>query len=113
MYNNPYVYGYDPYGMQRTQPQTNVLQISGEDAARNYPIAPNSIVALWDVNKSVIYYKTSDATGATTMQILDYKIRDESAKKSSEMEAILQRLTAIENQIGGLKHESAVPTAAE
>ena len=99
------------YGYGYMQPQTNVIQVSGEQEARMYQMAPNSVYALWDKNDQVIYYLTSDVTGRVSMQILDFTVRMDAktAKQELEMNELKSRLAALENMIGGMNHESAIP----
>lgn len=58
-----------------TQPnpiaQGGVQWVSGEQEARNWMIAPNSAVALWDSSAPTVYLKQSDASGKPSLKIYD------------------------------------------
>lgn len=58
-------------------PQTNVIWVQGEAAARGYLMAPNTTLPLWDSEANVIYLKSTDAAGMPSMKVLDYTIRDQ------------------------------------
>lgn len=45
------------------QPQNSVQWVSSEQEARNYLVAPNSAVALWDSSAPRVYLKQADASG--------------------------------------------------
>lgn len=72
-YGNGY-YG-DPYypqggysrqqarGFQMPTQQNSVQWVSSEMEARNYLVAPNSAVALWDSSAPRVYLKQADASG--------------------------------------------------
>ena len=67
---------YQPQSLQNMQqpPQQNNTQIvwvPGGQAAFEYPVAPNSAVALWDCTAPVIYLKQADASGKPTTKIYD------------------------------------------
>ena len=92
------------------QPQTNVIQVSGEQEVRSFQFAPNSTFAFFDRNEPVIYYVRSDASGRVTVDILDFTIRPDPkvVQQETEMNELRQRLAAIESMLGGLVHESTV-----
>lgn len=58
-------------------PQTNVIWVQGEAAARGYLMAPNTTLPLWDSEANVIYLKSTDSAGMPSMKVLDYTIRDQ------------------------------------
>jgi hypothetical protein len=89
---NPYSYvqqpTYNNYGMMQpgaqqgqaipqnqTQQNAGRIWVQGEDAAKSYPIAPNTILELWDTERQTIYLKSADASGKPSMQVLDFTIR--------------------------------------
>lgn len=61
-----------PQPMQQTQ-QNNaqIVWVPGAQAAFEYPVAPNSAVALWDSSAPVIYLKQADASGKPTTKVYD------------------------------------------
>ena len=58
-------------------PQSNVICVQGEAAARGYLMAPNTTLPLWDSEANVIYLKSTDAAGMPSMKVLDYTIRNQ------------------------------------
>ncbi len=83
--------------------------MQGEAAAKSYLIAPNSTVALWDSEKTVIYLKSADASGMPSMKILDYTIRDsESSVKNALADsdfATKEDISSIQEQINSLNKQ--------
>lgn len=73
--NNPYLQPYyqpvmqQPMVQQPVQqtihqnPQTNVIWVSNESEARNYPVSPGNTVMLMDNDNPVVYKKSSDLSG--------------------------------------------------
>lgn len=82
------------YRMQQPQPQTQPMQqggvqwVSGEPEARNYLIAPNSAVALWDSTGPRVYLKKADASGKPTLQIFDLVERAETPTEAPQAPAV-------------------------
>lgn len=105
-------YGY-PYQPQYMQPQAaqGPIWVQGEQAAKSYMVAPGSTVALWDSERQTIYLKSVDQSGMPTMRVLDYEIRD-TTKQTNDYNALLARVAALEQRIGGMANESAVSTAS-
>ena len=89
-YNNYFPTGYQPYyqnnayQMQQNVPQqqSGIIWVQGEAAAKSYPIAPNTSVALWDSEANVIYIKSADGSGMPSMKIVDYTMRDTNTRKA-------------------------------
>ena len=107
-YQNPYYPGPMPDQLaqlrQTPAPQqgNGILWVSGEQEARNYLLAPNSAVALWDSGSPCVYFKQSDASGRPTFKIYDIVERVETppAAKAEyvtrdEFEALAARLDAL------------------
>lgn len=128
---NPY--GFSQYGVPQAQPvvqQMSTMQnlqpvqqpsapqanqyiwVSSEEDARNYMVAANSAVTLWNSNEPVIYLKQADASGKPSMKIYDLVERrplesnavskiDSNAgfSDSDEYKNICTRLENIEKQI--------------
>lgn len=76
--------------MQQAQPmqQGGVQWVSGELEARNYLIAPNSAVALWDSTGPRVYLKKADASGKPTLQIFDLVERAETPAEAPQVPAV-------------------------
>ena len=94
-YNNYFPAGYQPYqnypmqnnayqqmNTQQQQIQNGIIWVQGEAAAKSYPVAPNSSVALWDSEANVIYIKSADGAGMPSMKVVDYTMRDTNARRS-------------------------------
>ena len=120
-YNNGFPVGYQPmyYPTQnqqqfQNQPQVqappinnSIIWVQGEAAAKSYPIAPNSSVALWDSEANVIYIKSADMSGMPSIKILDYTMRDvapRTAEISPQSEfATKDDISVLEREISSLK----------
>ena len=61
VYNGPYVIPTAP--TQQTQTQNTFAWIQGEEAARNYPVAPGNTIVLIEADKPIMYMKTTDLSG--------------------------------------------------
>jgi hypothetical protein len=53
------------------QAQTGIVWVPNETAAREYLVAPNSAVAMWDSSAPVVYLKQADASGKPTLKVYD------------------------------------------
>lgn len=60
-----------PPTMQNPVAQNGVQWVNGEMEARNWMIAPNSAVALWDSAAPIVYLKQADASGKPSLTIYD------------------------------------------
>ena len=77
-YGTPYGQPYQPYQPQvQQQPvyQGGIIWVSGFEEASAYPIAPNTVIPMWDRNSQTVYWKQSDAAGRQSIRVLDYKER--------------------------------------
>ena len=90
-YNNYFPTGYQPYyqnnayqAQQSVMPaqQSGIIWVQGEAAAKSYPVAPNTSVALWDSEADVIYIKSADGSGMPSMKVVDYTMRDTTARRA-------------------------------
>lgn len=102
IYGNPYPlryqqpvapaqYSYTPMApIPQQQTATGLIQVTGLEGAKAYPMAPNSVAALFDADRDVMYIKRTDAGGyptiaaytfapmqETTTQQLEYVTRQE------------------------------------
>lgn len=57
--------------IQQPQNTSSILWVSSEREAVEYPVAPNTAVALWDSNNPVVYLKKADASGKPDTEIYD------------------------------------------
>mgnify|MGYP001007574180 CR=1 FL=1 len=65
------------------QNNTQIVWVPGGQAAFEYPVAPNSAVALWDSTAPVIYLKQADASGKPATKIYDLVERNAAAPPAS------------------------------
>lgn len=96
MFSQP-IYG-NPYPMQYQQPQAparsyytpmapipqqqtapGLIQVTGMEGAKAYPLAPNSVAALFDADRDVMYIKRTDAGGYPTIQVYQFSPVQEAA----------------------------------
>lgn len=56
---------------QQNQNTTSILWVSSEREATEYPVAPNTAVALWDSNAPVVYIRKADASGKPDTEIYE------------------------------------------
>ena len=108
-YSYPY-YQYAPYNgsvepSQRMQAsQTGITWVQDRSEAERYPIAPNNVVVLWDINSPCIYRKQADTTGRPTMQIYDLVERKETnIEKSATEYATVGDLNNLKKEVAELK----------
>lgn len=77
----PYYPTYQPqtYSNQPSvSPQNTFVWVSGEQAARSYPVAPGATVLMMDSDASTFYIKKADASGRPfPLEIYDFVRRDE------------------------------------
>jgi hypothetical protein len=66
-----------PQAPQNPVAQSGVQWVSGEQEARNWMIAPNAAVALWDSTAPTVYLKQADASGKPSLKIYDLVERPE------------------------------------
>lgn len=97
MFGNQQLYG-NPYPMQYQQPQAparsyytpmtpipqkqtapGLIQVTGLEGAKAYPLAPNSVAALFDADRDVMYIKRTDAGGYPTIQAYQFSPVQEAA----------------------------------
>lgn len=98
--------GYQPY-FQNGNNQSGLTWVTGETAAKSYPVAPNSAVALWDSEANVVYIKSADASGMPSVKVLDYTVRTDSPK-TAEIQpqsdfVTHEELSAIREEIDAIK----------
>lgn len=78
-----------PQMPQQMAPQNPIAQggvqwVSGEQEARNWMIAPNAAVALWDSTAPTVYLKQADASGKPSLKIYDLVERAEKAPEAPQ-----------------------------
>lgn len=76
-----------PQALQNPVAQSGVQWVSGEQEARNWMIAPNAAVALWDSSAPTVYLKQADASGRPTLKVYDLVERLASAPDAQKAPA--------------------------
>lgn len=56
--------------------------VKNEQDVENWPVGPNSVVALWNENEPVVYMKKADATGKSEIKTYDLVERVSEDKKA-------------------------------
>lgn len=90
--------------------QGGVQWVNGEQEARNWMIAPNAAVALWDSTAPTVYLKQADASGKPTLKIYDLVERTETARTAPQEKGVefvtrkeFDALAALVGEIKGKK----------
>lgn len=91
-------------------PQNGVQWVNGEMEARNWMVAPNAAIALWDSSAPTVYLKQADASGKPTLKIYDLVERAETAPNAPQKSGVefvtreeFDRLAALVGEIKGKK----------
>lgn len=77
-----------PQAPQNPIAQGGVQWVSGEQEARNWMIAPNAAVALWDSTAPTVYLKQADASGKPTIKIYDLVERAETPRTAPQEKGV-------------------------
>ena len=122
----PYQTIYQPPMMGQNVPQSTTMSVQPQPQAapsgimwvRNfrealeYPVAPNSAVALWDQNAPAVYLKTADASGKPSTKVYDLVERPETlvepTKPQSNQEHAYASKSDVEALTGIVKGYSGV-----
>lgn len=99
-----------PQAPQNPIAQSGVQWVSGEQEARNWMIAPNAAVALWDSTAPTVYLKQADASGRPTLKIYDLVERAETPRTAPQEKGVefvtrkeFDALAALVGEIKGKK----------
>lgn len=77
-----------PQAPQNPIAQGGVQWVSCEQEARNWMIAPNAAVALWDSTAPTVYLKQADASGRPTLKIYDLVERAETPRTAPQEKGV-------------------------
>lgn len=77
-----------PQPPQNPVAQSGVQWVSGEQEARNWMIAPNAAVALWDSSAPTVYLKKTDASGKPSLTIYDLVERAETPRTAPKADPV-------------------------
>lgn len=95
--------------------QNGVQWVNGEMDARNWMIAPNSAVALWDSTSPTVYLKKADASGKPSLTIYDLVERIVTPPEASQNRAgdyvTRKEFDALAAAVGKLQGNSEVKEA--
>lgn len=91
-------------------PQSGVQWVNGEMEARNWMVAPNAAIALWDSSAPTVYLKQADASGKPTLKIYDLVERAETPRTAPQEKGVefvtrkeFDALAALVGEIKGKK----------
>ena len=94
-------------GMNQPNVQSSLIWVQGINAAKSYPVAPNTSVPLFDSEANVVYIKSADASGMPSIKILDYNVRDNEPRKTESAPQVdfvtHNELADIQKEIDALK----------
>ena len=100
-----------PQPPQNPVAQSGVQWVSGEQEARNWMIAPNAAVALWDSSAPTVYLKQADASGKPSLKIYDLVERTETPRTAlhkNDVEFVTRKeFDALAALVGELKGKKA------
>lgn len=117
IYGNPYPLRYQqptapaqtyytpmaPIPQQQTAP--GLIQVTGMEGAKAYPLAPNAEVALFDAGSDVFYVKRTDAGGYPTIQAYQFKPLQEAAPTQQPEYVTRQEFEELRAMITGKKED--------
>lgn len=97
-----------PNVQQQNQQGAAIIWVQDERQAVDYPVAPNSSVALWVISAPVLYLKQADASGKPSMQVYDMVERKAVSRPQEsqnadyptrgEFNALIARVDALTNK---------------
>lgn len=104
-----------PQALQNPVAQSGVQWVSGEQEARNWMIAPNAAVALWDSSTPTVYLKKADASGKPSLTIYDLVERAEAPRTASTADPVKfvtrEEFDALAAVVDGMKGKKKVKEA--
>ena len=104
-----------PQPPQNPVAQSGVQWVSGEQEARNWMIAPNAAVALWDSSAPTVYLKKADASGKPSLTIYDLVERAETPRTAPTADQVKfvtrEEFDALAAVVDGMKGKKKVKEA--
>lgn len=104
-----------PQPPQNPMAQTGVQWVSGEQEARNWMLAPNAAVALWDSSAPTVYLKKADASGKPSLTIYDLVERAETPRTAPTADPVKfvtrEEFDALAAVVDGMKGKKKVKEA--
>lgn len=106
----PYYAPLQVASQQQSQVQSSIIWVHGIQAANSFMIAPNSTVALWDIDSQKIFLKSADNSGMTSIRTLKYVTEEENTEPVEPSKYVsyddLENLeNRIAEKIGNLSNE--------
>ena len=115
IYGNPYPLNYrqpvaptqysytpmTPIPQQQTAP--GLIQVTGLEGAKAYPMPPNSVAALFDADRDVMYIKRTDAGGYPTIQAYQFSPVQEAAPSAQPEYVTRQEFDELKEMIANGK----------
>lgn len=89
---------YPYYNFQPFQQKQELIRVNGLEGAKNYPLSPGSIVALFDAESDIMYIKSMDAGGFPSIRTFTFS--EAISTPPSDMES---RISSLETEIANLK----------
>lgn len=103
---------FNPYP-QNNQPQFFVRQVGNVDEAKSFPVDPNAMYFFLDTGNGKIYMKQLNINNGKS-DFFTYSVQEQiEEKKIDPMEEINNRLSNIENIIGGIVNGKSVSSNAD
>lgn len=98
---------FNPYPQQNNQPQFFIRQVGSIEEAKGFPVDPNTMYFFLDTGNGKIYMKQLNTNNGKS-DFYTYTVHEQVTpeKQSDPMAEINQRLSNIENIIGGLYGKS-------
>lgn len=104
-----------PQPPQNPVAQSGVQWVAGEQEARNWMIAPNAAVALWDSSAPTVYLKKADASGKPSLTIYDLVERAETPRTAPTADPVKfvtrEEFDALAAVVDGMKGKKKVKEA--
>ena len=104
-----------PQPPQNPMAQNGVQWVSGEQEARNWMIAPNAAVALWDSSAPTVYLKKADASGKPSLTIYDLVERAETPRTAPTADPVKfvtrEEFDALAAVVDGIKGKKKIKEA--
>lgn len=110
--------GYMQQPMQQPMP-SNVIRVTGIEGAKAFPVAPSSQVVLFDDNRDVFYFKTTDNGGYPTLQACSFALLREDAPPApdyvtrAEFDELKEMITNGKQPVRKAAKQPAADPAAE
>lgn len=100
-----------PPQMQQPQQQTGMMWVRNRAEAENYPLPPNTAIALWDASGAFVHRKETDVSGKP--MITTFKLVEVSDIPQNEPEfvtwdkftALAENVSALANHIKSMNKE--------